>query len=91
MLKDESIEKSAKEYVKNYLAYANELTERAKKTLEEKGTIGCINDEAIKAAEHVEPMLRILVLEGAFKNQYKIQIDEADITKAVQTTIRDNA
>ena len=91
MLKDESIEESVKEYMNNYLAFAKALTERARKLVEGKGAIGSVNDEAIKAAEHAVPMLQILVLESAFKNQYKIQIDGADIIKSVQTTIRDNA
>ena len=91
MLKDESIEKSVKEYVNNYLSYANELTEKAREGLKEKGAIGYINDEVIKAAEHAVRMLAILALENTFTNQYKIQIDGADIAKSVQTTIRDNA
>ena len=58
----------SKEYMENYLTFANKLTQKAAESAD-KGLITALSKEAIKAAQTAIPMLEILALENKSKSQ----------------------
>lgn len=52
-----------KEYIENYLTFANKLTQKAIESAD-KGLVTALSEEALKAAQTAIPMLEILALEN---------------------------